>query len=662
MSPLPVSGSEVFDSRPLTREQLDEAVSSRLGLHSVSEEEAGAVDPLTYEVLRHRMWSITDIMGESLKQMSGSLVVTDCNDFDVAIADEYGDIVQVGLFNTELVASIDLAIKWTLKNRSESPGIEEGDMFLLNDPWVGGGLHQNDVTLLAPLFHEGKLFAWTAAVAHQADLGGVSPGSWTPRAEDVFWESLPTPPVKIVKGYEMQRDVEEVYLRRSRVPKIVGLDLRAKVGANMVGHERLRALIDRYGADTVKAVMLRQMKDAEERLRARLRDVEDGTWHAVQYQEQSKQDDRGLHKIELNLTKKDDRLTFDFTGTDPQSGMINCTYAGMYGGITSALLPILCGDIPWAAGGIMRCIEIISEEGTLNNCTFPSGVGKGSVASGWATSNVVTECLSKMLDTHEELRKRTHSVCCGTWDLCVIAGLDQRQQPFATMITDSMGGGFGAGVDHDGVDTGGLLIIPMGKMPDVEMNEFTLPILYLWRREETDSGGPGRFRGGVSASLCFVSHDTPVPMAQVVSGTGKAVPMNVGLAGGYPGNTQADITVRDANAKELFARGIIPSSLEEIGGRHEVKSCEEETYLAPGEAHFMYWQSGGGYGDPLLRDPEAVRHDVEEFKVSPEAACAVYGVVLTGDAARVDLSRTERLRESIRNRRRDLADRGNGHA
>jgi N-methylhydantoinase B len=662
MSPFPVSGSEVFDSRPLTREQLDEAVSPRLGLHSVSEEEAEAVDPLTYEVLRHRMWSITDIMGESLKQMSGSLVVTDCNDFDVAIADEYGDIVQVGLFNTELVASIDLAIKWTLKNRSESPGIEEGDMFLLNDPWVGGGLHQNDVTLLAPLFHEGRLFAWTAAVAHQADLGGVSPGSWTPRAEDVFWESLPTPPVKIVKGYEMQRDVEEVYLRRSRVPKIVGLDLRAKVGANMVGHERLRALIDRYGADTVKAVMLRQMKDAEERLRARLRDVEDGTWHAVQYQEQSKQDDRGLHKIELNLTKKGDRLTFDFTGTDPQSGMINCTYAGMYGGITSALLPILCGDIPWAAGGIMRCIEIVSEEGTLNNCTFPSGVGKGSVASGWATSNVVTECLSKMLDTHEELRKRTHSVCCGTWDLCVIAGLDQRHQPFATMITDSMGGGFGAGVDHDGVDTGGLLIIPMGKMPDVEMNEFTLPVLYLWRREETDSGGPGRFRGGVSASLCFVSHDTPVPMAQVVSGTGKAVPMNVGLAGGYPGNTQMDVTVRDANAKELFARGIIPSSLEEIDGRREVKSCEEETYLAPGEAHFMYWQSGGGYGDPLLRDPEAVRHDVEEFKVSPEAARNVYGVVLAEDATRVDLSETERLRESIRERRKELAGRGNGDA
>lgn len=659
MTPLPVPGSEAFDSRPLTREQLAEAI--ELDLHSATDEDADTLDPLTYEVVRHRLWSITDIMGESLKQMSGSLVVTDCNDFDVAIADEYGDIVQVGLFNTELVAATDLAIKWTLKNRSGNPGIEEGDMFLLNDPWVGGGLHQNDVALLAPLFHEGKLFAWTAAVAHQADLGGVSPGSWTPRAEDVFWESLPTPPVKIARDYALQRDVEDVYLRRSRVPKIVALDLRAKMGANVVGHERLRALIDKYGAGVVKAVMLRQMRDAEERVRSRLRDVEDGTWHAVSHQEQSKQGDRGVHKIELTLTKRDDHLTFDFTGTDPQAGMINCTYAGMYGGITSAMLPILCGDIPWAAGGIMRCLDIISEEGTLNNCTFPGGVGKGAVASGWATSNVAAECLSKMLDTHTEFRKRTHSVCCGTWDLCVIAGLDQRQQPFATMITDSMGGGYGAGVDHDGVDTGGLLIIPMGKMPDVEMNEFVLPMLYLWRREETDSGGPGRFRGGVAASLCFVSHDTEAPMVQIVSGSGKSVPMNRGLAGGYPGNTQVDLTVREANAKQLLAQGIIPASLEEIDGRHELKSCEEESYLAPGEAHYMFWQAGGGYGDPILRDPEAIRRDVEEFKVSLVAAHDVYGVVLDEESTQVDQGETGRLRDRIRLRRKELAGQEGRH-
>jgi N-methylhydantoinase B len=653
---MPVPGSEFFSSRVRTSEEVLAAVPAELPLHRATPDAVEKIDALSYEVIRHRLWAITDLMGQALKQMSGSLVVTDCNDFDVAVTDEIGDIVQIGPYNTELAAAVDLAIKWILTNRSVNPGIHEGDMFLCNDPWVGGGLHQNDVAVFAPLFHEGKLFAWTAAIAHQADLGGVSPGSWTPRAEDVFWESLPTPPVKIVRNFEIQRDVEDVYLRRSRVPKMVGLDLRAKIGANRVGHERITQLIDKYSAETVKAAMARQLDDAEQRLRAKLDKIVDGSWTAVSYQEQSMKDDRGVHKVVCTLTKTGSELVFDFTGTSPQSGMINCPFSGMYGGVMSAVLPVLCGDIPWAAGGLRRCINFVTEEGTLNNATFPAGVGKGSVASAWATMNAATECLSTMLDTSVELHGQVQSVCCGTWDLCVMAGLDQRGQPFATMITDSMGGGFGAGDDHDGVDTGGLLLIPMGKMPDVEMNEFMLPMLYLWRREEADSGGPGQFRGGVTGSLCFVPHDTPAPLAQIVSGAGKAVPQNVGLAGGYPGNSQADVAIRGSNVAEFFARGAIPSTLEEIGGDHVVLACEDEVLLSPGDVHYMCWQSGGGYGDPLLREPARVAYDVAEFRVTEQSAREIYGVVLDGTG--VDAIATEELRAEKRDRRRELAVKG----
>lgn len=651
---IPVPGSEVFSSRIRTREQLLESVPGELLLHHASSEEVENLDPLSYEVIRHRLWAITDLMGQALKKMSGSLVVTDCNDFDVAITDEFGDIVQVGPYNTELAASVDLAIKWILENRAENPGIFDGDMFLCNDPWVGGGLHQNDVAVLAPFFYEGRLFGWTAAVAHQADLGGVSPGSWTPRAEDIFWESLPTPPVKIVEKSVIRRDVEDVYLRRSRVPKMVALDLRAKVGANTVGQERLRELIAKYGDDVVKAAMDRELNDAEQRLRDKLEKVEDGTWTATAYQEQSMEGDRNIHKIVCTLKKTGTDLLFDFTGTDEQSGMINCTFSGMYGGILAAVLPVLCGDIPWATGGIRRCISIKSEEGTLNNATFPAAVGKGSVASAWATMNAVTECLSKMLDTSIELKEQVQSVCCGTWQLCVMAGLDQRSQPFATMLTDSMGGGFGAGLDHDGVDTGGLLLIPMGKMPDVEMNEFVLPMLYLWRREETDSGGPGRFRGGMTASLCFVPHDTPAPMMQVISGAGKTVSQNVGLAGGYPGSSQVDIAVRGANVYDLFSQGVMPTSLDEIAGDVQILACEDEALLSPQDVHYMSWQSGGGYGDPLLRDPELVAYDVAELRVSNESARKLYGVVLNEDIE-VDLDATLRLRSELIQARRDRA-------
>jgi N-methylhydantoinase B len=650
---MPVPGSEVFVSQISTAEEVIATLPDSLVLHRSSPAAAEAMDALSYEVIRHRLWAITDMMGQALKAMSGSLVVTDCNDFDVAITDEVGDVVQVGPYNTELVASTDLAIKWILQHRSVNPGIREGDMFLCNDPWVGGGLHQNDVALFAPLFHDGKLFAWTCAVAHQADLGGVSPGSWTPRAQDVFWESLPTPPVRIAENYQLRQDVEDVYLRRSRVPKLVALDLRAKFGANMVGHERIRQLIDRYSADTVKAAMSRQLDDAENRLRAKLAKIPDGSWKAVSYQEQSMKDDRGIHPIVCTLTKTGTNLEFDFTGTGPQSGMINCTFTGLYGGVMSAVLPVLCGDIPWAAGGLRRCLTFKSEQGTLNNAIFPSGVGKGSVASAWATTNAATECLSKMLDTSAEHHGDVQSVCCGTWDLCVMAGLDQRGNPFATMLTDSMGAGFGAGNDHDGVDTAGLLLIPMGKMPDVEMNEFMLPMLYLWRREEPDSGGPGQFRGGVTASLCFVPHDTEVPMMQVVSGSGKAIPMNPGLAGGYPGSSQVDRAVRGSNVRQIFAEGRIPSALEEIDGADQTLPCEDELLLFPDDVHYMSWQSGGGYGDPMLRDPARVAHDVAEFRVSEQCAREIYGVILTSDGV-VDQAATDQQRRELADRRRQL--------
>jgi N-methylhydantoinase B len=355
MPVIPVAGSEEFANAPVGPEETRRIVGDTVALHDVDQATVDALDPLTYEVIRHRLTSITEEMGEALKRMSGSVVVTDCNDFDAAIMDEVGDVVQVGLYNTELAASLDMAVNWTLRNRSRRPGIGPGDMFLNNDPWVGGGLHQNDVSLFAPLFVDGELFCWTGAVAHQVDLGGVSPGSWSVGATDVFWESLPTPPVKVVEAGEIRDDIEDVYLRRSRVPKLVALDLRAKIGANNVAHERLRALCDKYGTATVKAVMRRTMDDAESRLRTKLRELPDGSWSSIAHQDSARAGDRGIYKIVLNLTKRGDRLTFDFTGTDPQvDGLINCTLTGLRGGILPVVLTMLCGDIPWAPGGRYR--------------------------------------------------------------------------------------------------------------------------------------------------------------------------------------------------------------------------------------------------------------------------------------------------------------------
>jgi N-methylhydantoinase B len=319
-------------------------------------------------------------------------------------------------------------------------------------------------------------------------------------------------------------------------------------------------------------------------------------------------------------------------------------------------LPTVCGDIPWAPGGLWRCIDIVSEPGTINNCTFPSGIGKASVASAWATTNVATECLSGMLDTHPEHRRRMMSVCCGTWDFALLAGVDQRGAGFVTMICDSMAGGLGARSDADGVDTGGLACIPMGRVADVEMNEFAFPMLYLWRREEADSGGPGRYRGGVGASSCFIPYDSPLGGVHlVVSAPGKALPLAAGLSGGLPAGTQHDVLLRGTGVRATLAGGRLPATLDDIGGARELVEAHHETDLGPDDVYFTHWQGGGGYGDALLRDPAAVAADVAARKVSAQAAVDVYGVSLAPGGV-ADLTETEALRATLRRRRAGLED------
>jgi N-methylhydantoinase B len=644
---MPIPGSEIFSSRPVDPDELARSLPSTLTAHTVSQEQVDALDPLTYEVVRHRLWSVTDEMGEALKRMSGSPIVTDANDFDFAISDELGQEVQVGLYNTMLVGAVDLAIYWTLRHRATNPGIAEGDMFLTNDPWVGGGLHQNDTMVFQPVFHEGKLFAWTSAICHEPDLGGVGLGSFSPAAQDVFSESLPTPPIKVVRDFQLQRDVADVWVRRSRVPMLVGLDLRAKVGANNVGRERILALIAQYGADTVKAVMKRMMGDAEHRLRDKLASLPDGSWSATGYQDQSHEGDRGLHKITVKTTKTGNHLTFDFTGTGPQAGVVNCTYAGMRGGVMLALLPILAGDIPWSAGGLMRCFDLITEEGTLNNATYPAAVGRGPIGPAWLTGSLVAECLSQMLDRSLELGRNVQATCCGTWDTAVIAGLDQRGEqpvPFLNIIMEPMAGGYGARPHADGIDTGGLFCIPMGRIPDVEMTEFLYPVLTLWRREEPDSGGPGRHRGGVGASVAITPHGTSLPMGLVLASAGKAVAQNSGLAGGHPGNSGLDVIARQSRVTELLAAGTMPSTLAECSDTLEIGQNYASSYLAPGEVFAMTWQGGGGYGDPLHRDPDAVARDLREEKITAAAAHDVYGVVLVDGTVDGNATSAERDR------------------
>jgi N-methylhydantoinase B len=219
------------------------------------------VDPTTFEVLRHALWNVIVEHGTTITRTSGSVAVVHAHDFNPVILDEWGDFVYIGPWLQYLVAASPPAVKWTMENRHPRPGIEPGSMYLSNDPWIGA-THQSDVALLAPVFVDGKIFGWVANSLHHADLGGTSPGGFNPVAPDVFSESGVIPPIRLVENGEVRVDLEEEFLRRSRMPAIVGVDLRAQIAGCRVAVERMEHLIERHGASVIKGVMRKIQDDA----------------------------------------------------------------------------------------------------------------------------------------------------------------------------------------------------------------------------------------------------------------------------------------------------------------------------------------------------------------------------------------------------------------
>jgi N-methylhydantoinase B len=604
------------------------------------------VDAITFEVVAHKLWQINDEQGQALQKISGSPVATDANDFNVVLCDELGDIINIGPYYLPHAANVDFMVKWTVVNRSDNPGIHKDDMFLCNDPWIGA-LHPQDVAVLSPIFVDDQLFAWTGSTIHEVDLGGVNIGSWCVDAEEVFAEGMTYPPIKIVENGTIRKDVEDVYLRRSRAPALVGLDLRAHIASNNVAKQRILELVERYGAKTINVVMKKQMDYAEQRFRERLGSIPDGTWRCETYQEVCKTGDRGTYMTSLAMTKKGDTLEFDFAGSDSNAGMINCTRAGAVGGSTVAILPLLCYDIPWALGGIHRALKFNTPVGTVINAEFPHGVSMGSIAGTWSATNAANNCVARMLTSVPDLRDRLLSGCVGSWTTVIASGLDNNKLPFVTMIMDCMAGGWGARSFADGVDTAGLMAAITGQCPNVETNEGLYPILYLYRRETRDSGGPGEYRGGMGATSCWVSHDTGGRPIQLVLATfGQAFPTAFGVDGGYPSNTSMYKMVRRSDVGKWFARGEIPTDIDLIDGDHEYLPPKCETLEMPADVFEHTWSGGGGYGDPLDRKPLSVLADVLSDAVSMEVAKAVYGVIINENE--IDKAATERARDHIR--------------
>jgi N-methylhydantoinase B len=614
------------------------------------------LDPIDFEVLRHRLWAINDEASATIRLVSGSPVATEANDMNTALMDAEGEVCVVGCYSLAKATTMSSVVKDILAEYSEDPGIREGDAFICNDPYVGAQ-HQNDTALVMPVFVDSELIGWTGAELHLVDVGGPVAGQVQIGARDIFGEAPLVPPVKILEGDRIRRDVEREYLRRSRLPKAMGLDLRAKLAATTVARRRLQELAEEYGRATVTDAMADMIDYVDARFRARLAELPDGTWRHRAYMEW----DGELYLIAVAMRKQGEQLTFDFSGTSPQAPAgINATLEAVSAITRGNVCTLLCWDIPWCPSAVGRSVEVIAEPGTLVNVEWPGGVSKATTTTLWVLGKTMTVLVGKMLLSSERLSDRAMASWQGGLLIEEIFGRDDDGRSFGGTQLDAMAGGGGAGPGRDGIDTGGYIGSVRISVANVETIELQYPVLYLWRREQPDSGGAGERRGGNGITYAYVPHLTPGIETKIVHGIGVEQPLSSGLSGGHPSTTNIARIHRDTDVAAQFAGGRIPDSAESLGGRPENMGYLARTSQGREDAYVCISTGGGGFGDPLLRDPEQVRADVARGAVTAEWAEAAYGVVLRRDDGvwKVDADATNSNREAERAARRAAARAG----
>jgi len=625
------------------RPEVPLSIHGSLRLHR---ETAEHVDPVTFEVVRYALLHVNLDHGQTLQRLCVSPVTMLCRDFQPSVMLEDGELVFLGPHLQYFSNAQSLTVQWILEHRSANPGIGAGDMFVSNDPYVGTP-HQPDTIVAAPVFIDGALFCWVANVLHHSDIGGSVPGSFCVDAPDMFSDPPAFPPFRLVEGGCVRDDLEQIFVRQSRLPRNVRMDLHAAVSANSVAVSKIQALANRYGPATVKAVMRRVLDASQASFVEQLKHIPDGTWSASTYAECARTGDSGVYRYEISVTKRGQHLEVTNRGTDPQVGSINVTYSAFVGAFLAALTGIMTSQLSGAYGGVYRCVRFDLEPGTLSCANFPAAVSPSGAFTMELLISLSATVVAKMLACGDEhLRDLVIGPSQPHWCAVIFAGQLPHGAPFIGPNVDNMIGSLPASSAADGVDFGGHFWIPEGVAPNVEELEQLWPILYLYRRASPlGADGAGTFRGGRS----FIEAGIPwgVPEMALALYSDESFPKASGLFGaGAAGRARVRLKHR-CDVRGSFDQGSIPQDFEAIAGT-EVPLDHKGPPMPV--ALDSTWEWGGtnsaGHGDPLDRVPERVARDVSTGGLSRADALRVYGVVLQDGA--LDLEATDRTRRAAR--------------
>ncbi len=595
------------------------------------------VDPVTFEILSHRLHEITREMGATLERVGGTVNTTQLHDYMASLYMANGDVLSVGESMIRHAACAGFAVKRIIERFEGNGGIYPGDVFLLNDPYLAA-IHQSDIYMIAPIHYQDRLMAWSATFVHVMDIGAMSPGGNSPGATEICHEGLRIPGLKLVERGRIRQDVFDTLINMTRQPVLVGLDLKCELAANNVARSRMEEMFAQYGSELITAVSSEMIRYSGAVLRRRLREIPDGTW-----QDSGTIAANETRRVCVELRKRGDQLVFDFTGSDPQARQgINLPYHATFGGCFEAVLTALGYDLPKNYGAFGP-IEVIAPEGTVVNVQYPGPVSMNTTSGLKTVSYVAASTLAQMLAGSENWKDEVTALTLG-FRVVRHAGVNQYGRFYVSTLLELSGSG--ASPHGDGIDSGGYMTCH-----NVEWLELNFPLMYLFRRHVQDGGGAGKFAGGVGVEATVKLHDAPEEKIKGVAfGVAGLRNSGVGIFGGYPGAPSLLTLLEGTRVNELLAAHQCIDDLPVLEGEPRLLPyCEFD--LGKDDVLYLRLGSGGGYGDPLDRDPEAVAESLLNGRISRAAAEDIYGVVMEEGTSNLDEAATRQLRASLRDGR-----------
>ncbi len=579
-----------------------------------AKEESLGMDPITFEVLKNAFINATEEMAFTIRRTAYSTNIKTRADFSCAFFDTQFRVIAQSFSQPAHLSSMKTAIPNGLREYGPEK-LGPGDAILLNDPHRGSS-HLNDVAFIGPVFANKTRIGYLANMAHHVDVGGSTPCSLGVNRE-IYQEGIIIPPTQIMGGGKINQEVFRLILQNVRAPRETGGDLRAQMGANLVGARRINELVKQYSIKVVEAFFEELLDYTERWTRREILRLPEGIYRTEGYRDSNGFDPQPV-KVAVAVHIHDGYVKLDVTGSSPQQvGPLNATRSNTFASIAFAVKCLVDPRI-LVNDGFYRRLEVIGPDRTVLTALWPA-----AVVGAWEVGQLSAELTIRAL--HQALPGRVPA--CGKGIICNLgfAGDDPRMGEFYCYM-ETVGGGNGARPNKDGPD-GVQTTIHNTENAPIEEVEINYPIRLAHYELIQDSGGAGRFRGGLGIRRDFVFPDCDTTFTVLSDGT-RFPPW--GLEGGGSGRPAHFILAPEDKARELPSKVTITVPK---GGRVSVQT--------PG---------GGGYGSPLERELASVIRDVRDRKVSARKAREVYGVIFNSRTWSVDEKETRALRQRLKKR------------